>query len=151
MLDLSPAPSQLLRGTGWGQTGSHSRHQCTIALYSDPQWECKEVVNGETFMGWRVWGSETLCHTLCGATPLKADRSVTWVKVPYGEPLALPMAQIPGQTQEGPGGWPLGFSRIPALMSIWGMTVTLRQDPGPACNGQGLEYKEPEGCECRCQ
>ncbi|KAM7133959.1 uncharacterized protein RBU57_017820 [Macrochelys suwanniensis] len=99
----------------------------------DPQWERKVMVNGETFGGWQDPGTERTVVRPRVVHPHQMLRGcVTWVRVPGTDPFALPMAQIPVQTQEG-SGWLVvgGLQDISGEVLLGGDCVSLGQDPGP--------------------
>nr|XP_048673589.1 uncharacterized protein LOC125621125 [Caretta caretta] len=100
---------------------------------SDPQWERKGMVNGETFLGWRDPGTERTGVRPWVVQPQRLRACVSWVRVPGTKPLALPMAQIPVQTQEGWGWLAVGVPQDTSCETLlWGDCVSLGQDPGPA-------------------
>nr|XP_048673624.1 uncharacterized protein LOC125621138 [Caretta caretta] len=67
---------------------------------SDPQWERKVMVDGETFLGWPDPETERTGVRPWVVQPQRLRACVSWVRVPGTKPLAFPMAQIPVQTQE---------------------------------------------------
>ncbi|XP_073185867.1 uncharacterized protein [Lepidochelys kempii] len=99
---------------------------------SDPQWERKVMVNGETFLGWRDPGTERTGVRPWVVQPQMLRGCVSWVRVPGTKPLAFPMVQIPVQTQEE---WVWLVVGVPQDTScetlLWGDCVSLGQDPGP--------------------
>ncbi|KAM7133958.1 uncharacterized protein RBU57_017819 [Macrochelys suwanniensis] len=99
----------------------------------DPQWERKVMVNGETFGGWQDPGTERTVVRPRVVHPHQMLRGcVTWVRVPGTDPFALPMAQIPVQTQEGSGWLVVGVLQdISCEVLLGGDCVSLGQDPGP--------------------
>ncbi|XP_050783859.1 uncharacterized protein LOC127036726 isoform X2 [Gopherus flavomarginatus] len=86
-------------------------------------------VSGETRLQGRDPGTE---RTVVVQPQMLRDCG-TWVKFPGVKPLALPMAQIPVQTQEGLGWLVVGVLQDIGWEALLGSDcLPLGQDPGPA-------------------
>nr|XP_048702533.1 uncharacterized protein LOC125635199 [Caretta caretta]XP_048702534.1 uncharacterized protein LOC125635199 [Caretta caretta]XP_048702535.1 uncharacterized protein LOC125635199 [Caretta caretta] len=112
---------------------------------SDPQWEQEVMVNGETFLGWRDPGRERTVVRPWVVQPQMLRGCVSWVRVPGTKPLALPMAQIPVQTQEGWGRLVVGVLQDTSCETLlWGDCLFGTGSRPCSCNGQGFEFESRE-------